>query len=191
MASALPQMHHERCLPEFIDDLPLIDFALQCLHPVYCSMRSGQPVSYCPCSHSFQAATYYIMGKSERLSIWYLQQCLLVGQTILSLRLSAWQVSNQFPVSIAGPSIEDASELLRSVAHPLLASLSSHQAELESVNMACLEAQHAQQQPSHNNSNGNGNHDASIAAANNVELSAEPMQLQIQVPNFVTVAAVL
>ena len=93
-------------------------------------------------------------------------------------------MSSQVPVSIAGPSIEDAAELLRSVAHPLLASLSSHQAELDSMSVASFETQHAQQQPSHNNGNDNGYHHATDAAAHDVEPSAEPIKLQIQVPNL-------
>ena len=93
-------------------------------------------------------------------------------------------MSGQSPVSIAGPSIEDAADLLRSVAHPLLASLSSHQAELDSLSAVPLETQHAQQQlAAHSNGSGNSSeHRDATDAANGVQLSvAEPIKLQIQV----------
>ena len=76
--------------------------------------------------------------------------------------------------------------MLRSVAHPLLASLSSPHAQLDSLSAVSIETQHAQQQPAHISGNGNGNsseqHDATDATHGGTQLSvAEPIKLQIQV----------
>ena len=99
---------------------------------------------------------------------------------MLSLQLSACKVSSQSPVNIAGPSIEDAAELLHSVAHPLLASLNSHQAEFDSMSTVSFEAQQAQQHP-HAHGNGNGNHAATETTTSDAELPADAVKLQIQV----------
>ena len=104
-------------------------------------------------------------------------------------------MSSQSPISFTGPSIEDAAELLRSVAQPLLASLSSHQAELESVSTVSPETQNGQQHPAHSNGNSNsqdktnGHHEATDVTAIDVQQSADPIKLQIQVPTHIIAAA--
>ena len=88
----------------------------------------------------------------------------------------------QSPVSIGGPTIEDAAHLLRSVAHPLLASLSSHQAELGSASEEPLEAQQAQQAQRAAHTNGNGPHAVADSAHDGGSgITEEADQLQIQV----------
>ena len=82
-------------------------------------------------------------------------------------------------VSIGGPTIEDAAHLLRSVAHPLLASLSSHQAELDSASEEPLEAQQTQQAA---HTNGNGHHavaDSAHDGGSGVAVDADQLQIQV------------
>lgn len=88
----------------------------------------------------------------------------------------------QSPVSIGGPTIEDAAHLLRSVAHPLLASLSSHQAGLDSASDASPEAKQAQQAQQAAQPNGNGHHAVAHSPPyGGSDEAVDADQLQIQV----------
>ncbi|KAL3131455.1 hypothetical protein ABBQ38_007763 [Trebouxia sp. C0009 RCD-2024] len=92
------------------------------------------------------------------------------------------QVEMQSPVSIGGPTIEDAAHLLRSVAHPLLASLSSHQAGLDSASDASPEAKQAQQAQQAAQPNGNGHHAVAHSPPyGGSDEAVDADQLQIQV----------